>query len=1311
MTRNFLKIIALATTLVIWSGGSAISGPADQDEIAGWNLLFGNRLENSEGVFSEVLSKDSHNQPARRGLIISLVCQGKDEELEHQLHEYSKHATGTMYDYFLPEFVRQNSELSTGSFYKSLYEYAEDISKKPDLQVMDARLFRDLALGYAYLIGSDKKVEKLRDSLGRIREWAVIGPFDNTSGSGHRRDHLESLEPDSRSYPGKHGQTLNWFFPHWIGLDGSLTLANHFHRKSNTTAYVRTTIEIPAEGEFLLSLGYEGDVIFFLDGVPIHEGRRLNWSGEARQWLVSLAKGRHEVAAKISNGENSGKIACCIVNGDGSPIKDLKANPRAKVEPSGNGEPVIRTVGRSLLMGFDDPSSKPEDDQEYEFWLLERLVGDQDPQTVDLSKELISGNENSALFNLAAARFAGSLSNKSGSKVLLDRAMELAPNLAPAVLALASYHMEERRFDKALELADRILVLVPTCRQAIRIKLDCLGAENKPGAQADFAGEIVKRIPKDALGYHYQAVAAMSLGDFKGASQYRTREIELLSPGSRRIAEAVDTLEEEDYPETRNRLKKLIDLVPDQEVFWVTYIRTLIAITHYDEANFILHQAQGTFPQNLDLILLKSRFAESGFNLKGADSRRFFPKEGVELKEREFRRLFPQGRYVPGKRVIMEDVDVRNSYIRVFLDEEAANHLEDALVLEPGDFWIRNQIRKLRGQSDLRTYLDDVDVEEFLADHRSEPTDSGNNALILRDWRRRFVFDNQASLLDRFIAVEVLTQAGIEEWENHRVPYSPYLEDLSSVSGLTVKPDGTLVDADVIGPTVVFRQLEPGDVLVLRYQLLTHHLGSLAGQFWDHHVFAYDDPCLDSRFKLILPTETVPRHRVLNDPDGSRVTVSKSTIDADYHVMEWASQQISPARLEPYSPAARSSFPWVDVSTIDTWETVSQWYADLAQGQAQPVPLVIDAAKEITAGCETPESKISTVYDFVSSQITYEYVPLLQSALVPRPAGEVLISRFGDCKDKSTLMVAMLQAVGINDCSIGLTSAWGDSSSQFLPSPRFNHAIVCRRTPDGKDTWYDPTVTGGVAGQIPLALVGAPVLPAGPIPAELTMIEPAPDGMPERDSQFEVFLEGNGDARIKGKILFRSMDDVSRMRNLFTGSSRDEIEQFFLMKMARQYPGAKLESLEGGNQSDASEGFLVVTEFSIPGCFSVSGDILAGSIPSGEDLAENLGQIVAIQTRSRPLDQRPLATRRRTVVRIEIPNSFEILSLPDGQDSRIEGFTYRSEYGSSGSELIVERVIQIGSRIVDTESYPALKTAIDAAMRDMGMTLVLKRKG
>ena len=107
----------------------------------------------------------------------------------------------------------------------------------------------------------------------------------------------------------------------------------------------------------------------------------------------------------------------------------------------------------------------------------------------------------------------------------------------------------------------------------------------------------------------------------------------------------------------------------------------------------------------------------------------------------------------------------------------------------------------------------------------------------------------------------------------------------------------------------------------------------------------------------------------------------------------------------------------MQISSFTDWQQVARWYSQLQAPRAADDDVVKKKAAELTRGATTPSEKAHRLYDFVAQNIRYVSLSFGVGRLQPHQASEVLQNGYGDCKDKHTLLQALLHAQGISKLS------------------------------------------------------------------------------------------------------------------------------------------------------------------------------------------------------------------------------------------------------------------------------------------------------
>src|SRR5262249_21723642 len=113
----------------------------------------------------------------------------------------------------------------------------------------------------------------------------------------------------------------------------------------------------------------------------------------------------------------------------------------------------------------------------------------------------------------------------------------------------------------------------------------------------------------------------------------------------------------------------------------------------------------------------------------------------------------------------------------------------------------------------------------------------------------------------------------------------------------------------------------------------------------------------------------------------------------------------------PLLPSDEPRSPHIVFSTAPSWNSVARTYTEIVEKQLKG----FDAAGHLPKFPKDAgrEAKILAIVNLLNNEIRYTGIEFSESALVPHKPAEVLANKYGDCKDKSTLAVALLRAAGI----------------------------------------------------------------------------------------------------------------------------------------------------------------------------------------------------------------------------------------------------------------------------------------------------------
>jgi predicted Zn-dependent protease len=395
---------------------------------------------------------------------------------------------------------------------------------------------------------------------------------------------------------------------------------------------------------------------------------------------------------------------------------------------------------------------------------------------------------------------------------------------------------------------------------------------------------------------------------------------------------------------------------------------------------------------------------------------------------------------------------------------------------------------------------------------------------------------------DIHLRVKIQNDAGARQFSVLVLGYASANETLQVESVVAHHADGTTTEtpsSDVIDmPAPVTQQaplysdlkqlqipvrgLRAGDTLDYSVRIRRKN-PEAPGQFWDNYSFEKKTVVLAEKITLDVPAD---KYVQVWSPDLKPATSEGS----GRRVYTWTSNQLKPTHTDnkkENTPAASTkNKPDVGWTTFHSWQEVGAWYRALAAPRTAPTDALRARADEIAHEAKSPEEQARALYAFVSARIRYVGIDFGIGRYQPHMPAEVLANQYGDCKDKDTLLEALLHAKGIA-AAPALIGVNLEMVSE-LPSPAFFNHVITTVDLKGGRVWLDST-PGVVPFQILLQLLRdkqALVIPAsGGAALERT---PAETPFPLAD-RFEATATLTSDGELNGKvnISFRSDNEIA----------------------------------------------------------------------------------------------------------------------------------------------------------------------------------------
>ena len=132
-----------------------------------------------------------------------------------------------------------------------------------------------------------------------------------------------------------------------------------------------------------------------------------------------------------------------------------------------------------------------------------------------------------------------------------------------------------------------------------------------------------------------------------------------------------------------------------------------------------------------------------------------------------------------------------------------------------------------------------------------------------------------------------------------------------------------------------------------------------------------------------------------------------------------------------------------------TWNDFAAWHNQLTSGMRDPSPALQQKVQELAPATMPLLDRIKALARFAQRDVRYAAIEIGIGGYQPHPASQVFSNRYGDCKDKATVLGAMLAQIGVKSYDLLVHTDRGIYTEKTPPTNAFNHAILAIQLPAG----------------------------------------------------------------------------------------------------------------------------------------------------------------------------------------------------------------------------------------------------------------------
>jgi hypothetical protein len=623
--------------------------------------------------------------------------------------------------------------------------------------------------------------------------------------------------------------------------------------------------------------------------------------------------------------------------------------------------------------------------------------------------------------------------------------------------------------------------------------------------------------------------------------------------------------------------------------------------------------------------------------------------------------------------------------------------------------WLRSA-----AQQPVKAYADDV------------------NAVILLSETETTVKDNGETITRERRVIKVLRPNGRDE-AYHGVPFDEETR-LNYFKGWSISAKGVEYEAkkdDVYEVSAGEGYEIYSDAKAKVIRIPGVDVGTVVGVEWEQkrHPYTFEDqwyfqlsePVVKTRLILHLPASWEYRAAWIHYPEQAPQVQGGTSM--------WELSDVPRIEREAAMPRYRALAGQVIVTyfsekikgrTYSNWNDFAAWYNQLTGSVRDSSPAMQQKVQELGPANLPLLDRIKAIARFAQRDVRYAAIEIGIGGWQPHPASQTFSNRYGDCKDKATVLSAMLAQIGVKSFYVNVHTDRGIYTEKTPPTLGFNHVILAIQLPQGSFSGSLPAIyEHPTLGHLLIFDPTSGVVPFGQIPyyeqdnygllvtdqgGELIHL---PLSQPELNRITRTAkLTLTPDGALKGEVQeVRTGTEAAIGRQTFehqTNADRRKILERFLGQMVGNF---QLDSVESDNLDDIEKDLVIRYKFSAEHYAKNAGGLL---LVRPRVVGEKLGYLDMTKPRHYPYEF-DVPTLQTDAFEFNLPDGYKIDELPEAAKASFAFGEYTSKIENAGSQLKYSREYKISAVRIPADRISDLGKFFHQINQDERNMAVLKK--
>jgi len=549
------------------------------------------------------------------------------------------------------------------------------------------------------------------------------------------------------------------------------------------------------------------------------------------------------------------------------------------------------------------------------------------------------------------------------------------------------------------------------------------------------------------------------------------------------------------------------------------------------------------------------------------------------------------------------------------------------------------------------------------------------------------------------------------------IPYERGRQEVAEFTAYTITPDGkrhtysNIQDmylcptypeySDAMVKILTMPEVNAGSVIECKTTIYSKK-PQVENTFWKGSFLLTNVPTKLLRFKISFPKKFNIQYKEFNVNHKPTITEDDSTI-----TYAWEIQDVYDDRKEEsYAPPPTPDIfrEGIEFSSLRSWNDVASWYYVLIEKNLHVTPEIEAAARKAAGDKATIKDKARAILEYIQDNFRYVSMSFGSYSLEPHPTDEVFKNKYGDCKDLSLLLKAMLKVVGVESDLALFQEEFSISDPQYdLPIPTlFNHVLVLVHSENNEEFYADPLLKGFDIGEYPINYQHAYTfiiakdggrfgrLPIFPEERNTMKREVAVIINPDGSALREISAEWDLDTSVSVRASLKGLDE----------SEKDEMFKTFdsMVSNGGEVLERRMDNLD--KRYGRATSHIKIKQRD---AYLVSDGLIILEVSGYKRQIELLKE-----KRENPIFF-PINSCEVTTTKYRIPDGFTVLSMPDNIEKDMGLFSIKRKFERRKDEIIINEIMRLKRIEIPKDEYPKVKDFFDKLSHDTYQRIVLKK--